>query len=247
MCTLGAIRGRYIFKNRDLGLENSTKEEIIQGKRTYSYVGIAGKASAGERGLNSGINEKGVGAAITYVGEDTLQNDIANKIPRGVIIEDIVGNAATLLEAAEIIQRHLNRNTYVGGNIVVAALDGILSVEEIDRSFAFEFVRSDYFIRTNHFLNLKLRDGLLKHEKESQERYRIAEEYFKNKDIDKIGIKEIKEILSYHGETTSICKHGEAQAVTVSTAIYDLSERELHYSYGNPCKGEFVVLKPKAE
>jgi hypothetical protein len=244
MCTLGAVKGRFIFKNRDLGADNSFKEEIVQGNRTYSYVGIAGRSSAGERGLNSGINEKGIAAAITYVGGVSLGEDIAAKIPRGVIIEDIAGNAASLLEAAEIIQWHLNRNAYVGGNIVVAGEEGILSVEEIDRRFAFEFIQSDYFVRSNHFLNLSLREGLLKNKKESEQRYRIADDWFQSRYIDKIEVQDIKELLSYHGEETSLCKHGEFQSVTVSSAIYDLKKRELHYSHGNPCKDNFVLLRP---
>jgi hypothetical protein len=228
-----------------MGKENSYNEEIVQNKRRYSYVGVAGKANNYERGLNSGINEKGLAAAITYVGldkGDPLSAALQHKIPRGVIIEDMVGNASTLLEAAEIAQWHLNRDVHVGGNIVIADETGIVSIEELECRFAIEFVRDDFFFRTNHFLNLThppVGD-------DSRERLVAIHRAFNGKIANAVDIPYIKEILSYRGADAKIYKKPKdgLEVVTVSTVIYDIRERAAYYRYTIDPESVFQELRP---
>jgi hypothetical protein len=245
MCTLGSVNKKYLFKNRDMGVDNSFAEEIVQSKRRYSYVGIAGKTNVHERGLNSGINEKGVAAAITFVGlgeTSSLSDEILQKIPRGVIIEDIVGNAATLLEAVEIAQWHLNRNVHVGGNIVIADDTGIVSIEELEYRFALEFVSDEFFFRSNHFLNL-----VLPPEKDdSLDRLAAIHRIFSGKNASAVGLSQIQEALVYRGEDAKIYKKPEdgLSSVTVSAVIYDIPARTAHYRYIIDPKAVFQELKP---
>jgi len=245
VCTLGSVNGKYLFKNRDLSLQNCWSEEIIYSRRRYSYVGVAGRAAVQERGLNSGINEKGIAAAITYVGGGYLEDDLGRKIPRGVIIEEIVGNAATLMEALEIAQWHLNRDIHVGGNIVIAGDIGIISIEEIDRRIAVEFIDRAFFFRSNHFLNLSGPvDG-----SDTQERLVAISRIFEGKKPDEVSLRHIQEALAHRGEDALICKrkedhiNGEA-SITVSTVIYDIGARTVHYKYTCDPASVFQTFQP---
>lgn len=241
MCTLGAIQGRYLFKNRDMGLDNGHKEDIIHGAGLYKYVGVAGHASPRERGLNSGINEEGVAAAITYVGNDTLSQMLDVKIPRGVLVEDVLRGAKNLNEAVAIAVEHLNRHAYVGGNIVIATSEGIVSIEELSPRYAVEVVSSPWFVRTNHFLNLHLTPGFLPNENNTRIRYERFSKLLAESDIREFGIDDIRRALGDHenGEN-SICRHGEYQAITVSSVVYDIQKRVMHYVYGLPCSKTFT-------
>jgi hypothetical protein len=230
MCTLGSVSGKYLFKTRDLGVDDSRTEEIIRAKRRYAYVGVAGRTNPQERGLNSGINEKGIAAAITFVGGDVnLSDAICQAIPRGVIVEDIVGSAATVLEALEIAQWHLNRNVYVGGNIVISGDEGIVSIEELQRRCAVEFDGSEFFFRTNHFLNLNQIEG----EGDSSARLAAVRKAFEGKAPASVNLADVKDALSYRGQDAVIYKKPEDRLsfVTVSTVIYDIPARTAHYRY----------------
>jgi hypothetical protein len=242
MCTLGSVRGRYLFKNRDIESGNSFREEIVHDSRRYSYVGVAGKTNEFERGLNSGINEKGVAAAITYVGPSgSLSRNIENRIPRGVIVEDIVGNAGNLLEAAEIAQWHLNRDTYVGGNIVIVSGEGIVSIEEIDRRFGVAFIDSEFFLQSNHFLNLNRHPD----EGDSTERFAAINRLFAGKRGADVDVPFIKEVLSYRGDALIFKKReDEVRGVTVSTVIYDIEKKAAHYRYAADGDTRFQELIP---
>jgi hypothetical protein len=232
-----------------MGTENSFVEDIIRNKRRYSYVGIAGKANIYERGLNSGINEKGLAAAITYVGAsvgldkgELLPDALLHKIPRGVIIEDVVGNASTLIEATEIAQWHLNRDIHVGGNIVIADETGIVSIEELERRFVVEFIGDDFFFRSNHFLNLThppVGD-------DSLERLAAVRRVFDGITADSVDISHIKEALAYRGEDAKIYKKPEdgLETVTVSTVIYDIRQRAAYYRYTIESESVFQELRP---
>ncbi|GHV78948.1 hypothetical protein AGMMS49944_07390 [Spirochaetia bacterium] len=244
MCTLGSVSGRFLFKNRDMGVDNSFKEDIIRDKRRYAYVGIAGKANEFERGLNSGINEKGVAAAITYVqgGGVSLGDAIRRTIPRGVIVEDIVGNAANLLEAVELAHWHLNRDVHVGGNIVLADETGIVSIEELEKRFAVEWVADKLFFRSNHFLNLNqpIDEG------DTLQRLTAIRRAFEGKKAERVDLSHIKKALEYRGDDARIYKKPEdkLESVTVSTVIYDIPARTAHYRYTVDPNTVFQELQP---
>jgi hypothetical protein len=224
---------------------NSFREEIVLNIRRYSYVGIAGKTNEFERGLNSGINEKGIAAAITYVGpRGSLSGNIENRIPRGIIVEDIVGNAGNLLEAAEIAQWHLSRDPHVGGNIVIVSGEGIVSIEEIDRRFAVAFIDSEFFLQSNHFLNLNRPPD----EGDSPERFAAINRLFAGKRAADVDIPFIKDVLSYRGNYALIFKKREDKVggVTVSTVIYDIEKKTAHYRYAADGDARFQELTPKA-
>lgn len=241
MCTLGAIQGRYLFKNRDMGLDNGLAEDIIQGAGLYKYIGVAGHASPRERGLNSGINEAGVAVAITYVGTETLAQSLESKIPRGVLVEDVLCGAKDLGEALTIAVAHLNRDAYVGGNIVIATPEGIASIEELSPRYAVEIIHSPYFVRTNHFHNLVLPLEILANPDNTRLRYERFSELLAESESRKFNVEDIRKALGDHANgENAICRHGEQLSVTVSSVVYDLQERAMYYLYGLPCSEPYV-------
>ena len=245
MCTLGSVNGNYLFKNRDIDTKNSFQENIVRDKRRYSYVGVAGKTNERERGLNSGINEWGVAAAITWVGgSEGLSEDILQKTPRGVIVEDVVGNARDLLEAVEIAQWHLVRDVHVGGNIVIANEEGIVSIEERDRRFAVEFVEDEYIFRTNHFLNLTNPSAV--ENDDSLRRLEAIRRLFSEKNAPEVDVPFIQKALAWRGEETFICKKVDdgLDSATVSTVIYDIAARTAHYLYTCGPEATWQILEP---
>lgn len=245
MCTLGFVKGRYLFKNRDMSSRVFVKEEIITGKGSYSYIGVAGAGGQEEKGLNSGINEKGLAAAVTYVGQGRLEEEILFKKPRGLIVEEILKNCATLEQARQTAAGFLTESVYVGGNIVVAAQEGVLSIEESGGRYEAEIKEDDIFVRANHFCNLVHRNSGLKYYQESKSRYDAMEHYLRNRESAGFNLEDIKEILASHDKVAPICKHkGKALGITVSSVIYDLQRLEMHYAGGNPCENPYNIFKP---
>lgn len=245
MCTSGALIGKFLFKNRDLGPQSGLEEDIARGYGAYRYIGVAGHAAPKERGLNSGLNEAGVAAQMTYVGTETLEESITNNVPRGVLIESILRNAANLDEALQIAAGLLNKYHFVGGTITINTLQGAAVIEEAYPRYAIERIGAErtWIVRTNHFENLVLPENFLPREENSKIRNRRLHELLEKLDPAAVSPDDIRRALADHenGEN-AICRHGgEAQAQTVSTVVYDLQKKQMHYLYGNPCELPFTV------
>lgn len=245
MCTLGTIDDCYLFKNRDMEPGAGLEENIVHGCGRFRYVGVAGHASPLERGLNSGINEAGVAAAMTFVDRIPLTRALRTKIPRGVLIEEILRSADSLAAALRIAANFLCTTPLVGGNIVILASGGGAVIEELYPKFAIEMFSRTATVRTNHFLNLAVEGPLAVDKKNTLARYKRFRSLLEpavagnGKNVQPFGFAEIKQALSDHEGPHPICRHG-SDAVTVSTAIYDIKKRLLHYVYGNPCSGVFA-------
>lgn len=242
MCTLGAVKGQFLFKNRDMGPDAGTSEDLVRGKGKLQYVGIAGHASPLERGLNSGINEAGVTAAITFADHENMLKLLKIRTPRGVLVEEILGNAADLKSALRIAVQFLHSKPLVGGNIVILTPNEGAIIEQIYLRFAIELISQPFIARTNHFLNLHTSGRLAVNHTSSQDRLKrisgLLEEKQRNGE-QRIGVEDVKEILSDHEGIYPICSH-EGGLVTVSASIYDIQERALYYAYGNPCRTTFT-------
>ena len=238
MCTSGALAGRYLFKNRDMGPLAGLEETIVNGHGIYRYVGVAGHATPNERGLNSGINEKGIAAQMTYVGTGELEKNIDSSIPRGVLIESILRSAGSLQEAIDIAAGFLSRHKFVGGNITINSPQGAAIIEETYPRFAVEIVENGWIVRTNHFENLSFNEKEYPHIDNSKIRNKRFHELLEGIEEDKTYVEDIRNALSDHENgADAICRHKEISngVLTVSTAIYDIRNQKLFYTYGNPC------------
>lgn len=232
MCTLGVINGKYLFKTRDLWSESDTTEELINGHGRYRYVGVRGHATPMEKGLNSGVNEKGVAVAITFVDTLPLAEALLQKIPRGVLVEEILGSCHDLTSALHVITEFMPKKL-VGGNIVVATPEGTLVLEQLYPRFAIEYVTQGVTVRTNHFLNLMPEGKILGNQENSNARFTRMKNLLDNEKSPSLEF--VQASLTDHTDPHSICSHsGELR--TVSAVVYDLYSTQLHYNPGQPCR-----------
>lgn len=245
MCTSGALNKKWLFKNRDIGLFAGLTEDIKRGHGVYRYIGVAGHATPKERGLNSGINEKGIAAQMTYVGAETLEDAINSKLPRGVLIETILSQTGTLDEALSVASSLLLKYNFVGGNITINSPQGVAVIEQLHPRFSIERFPEDtsWIVRTNHFENLILPEGFLENERNSHIRSARFHELLAQIDTKTASAEDIRKALSDHENGfDAICRHEKyGFAKTVSTAVYDLEKLRLFYIFGNPCENEFTV------
>ncbi|WP_288183188.1 carcinine hydrolase/isopenicillin-N N-acyltransferase family protein [uncultured Sporomusa sp.] len=244
MCTLGAIYGKFLFKNRDMEPGAGITEDLIHGHGRYRYIGVAGHASPLERGLNSGINQAGVAVAMTFADYMPLPEALKRKTPRGVLVENILQNAGHLEAALQIAGNFLINTPLVGGNLVIMTPDGGAVIEQLYPKYAVERIIQNITVRTNHFLNLKTDEKLAVNKANSQTRFARFTRLSVSPDLrepssEEFSVARIKAILADHEEPHPICRHG-GDAQTVSAAIYDIDKRTIHYAYGNPCKQTFT-------
>lgn len=254
MCTAGALNKKYLFKNRDMGITSGLGETIKRGYGVYRYIGVEGHATPRERGLNSGLNEKGISAEMTYVGNLDLNDAIDTSLPRGVLIESILGQAGNLEEALEIASRMLQRYQFVGGNILINTPQGSAVIEELYPRYCIERKSNEdtWFVKTNHFTQMILPVGFLKQEENSRIRYGRFEELLNRLDPDAATPEDIKNALADHANgDNAICRHGGNEfPLTVSTVIYDLEKLDMYYLYGKPCStklGKYSVAENEDE
>ncbi|WP_325534005.1 carcinine hydrolase/isopenicillin-N N-acyltransferase family protein [Sporomusa sp.] len=240
MCTLGAIYGKYLFKNRDMEPGAGLAEDLLRGHGRYRYIGVAGHASPLERGLNSGINQAGVAVAMTFADYTPLTEVIKIRTPRGVLIEDILRSAGNLADALRIAGDCLLTTPLVGGNIVIMTPEGGAVIEQLYPNYAVQLITQPVTVRTNHFLNLAVPGKLAVNEENSKIRLARCTRLLVSAAVPEqpltegFSVERISQVLANHEEPHPICRHG-GDAQTVSTAIYDIENRAMHYVYGNPC------------
>jgi hypothetical protein len=231
MCTLGAVNGRYLFKTRDLWSDSDKAEEIVLSRGRYRYVGIQGHASPLERGLNSGVNEKGVAVAITFVDVVPLAEALLHKTPRGVLVEEVLRNCGDLASALRIVTDFLTE-PFVGGNIVITTPEGGFVVEQQHPRFAVEFITAPVTVRTNHFLNLRIEEQVPGNQNNSASRFSRMQSLLSDGTVN--NREKIQRVLADHHSSNQICSHS-GELCTVSAVIYDLKAATLHYAAGPPC------------
>ena len=245
MCTLGVIPHHYLFKTRDLWKNSGQNEVVVEKDNCFRYIGVQGHAHPNEKGLNSGINNAGLAVAITFVDRVTLEDALASKTPRGVLVEDILGHCGTIVEAVQRFIGYWNC-PLVGGNIVFANPEGGVTIEQLHPLSALEWHTEHPVVRTNHFLNLnadihvssELQDTLDWYQQNSLGRYRRME-HLSGKDVSDVS--SIRTMLSNHEGDHPICSHND-KLLTRSAVIYDLEKLELHYHSGPPCNNKWKTF-----
>lgn len=188
--------------------------------------------------MNSGINQAGVAAAITFADYVPLPAAIRSKTPRGVLVEDILRSAGTLAAALRMAGEFLITTPLVGGNIVIMTPDGGAVLEQLYPQYAVQLISETVTVRTNHFQVLTLPGELAVNRENSQTRFTRFAQLLPVPGAS-FSVEKIRQALANHEEPHPICRHG-GDAVTISTAIYDLGNRTMHYAYGNPCCQTFT-------
>lgn len=188
---------------------------------------------------NIGFNAHG----IAQMCDSVYPNDSRIGTPR-IVVSRAVLSARTPDEA---IRHMLSAQRAAGYNHILAHESGELySVEVSARRFAILYGEDGYMVHTNHYLSLNMQE--IERDPEDLVASRIR--YFRArrllKRVEAHTIKSLQTIQRDHvNHSNSICNHSidAADALdrekTVNAMVIDLTVREMHIAWGNPCENPY--------
>ncbi len=188
---------------------------------------------------NIGFNVHG----IAQFCDSLYTNDSRIGIPR-VVVSRAVLSASTPAEAIEFM---LSPHRAAGYNHLLVHESGeMYSVEVSARRFALHYGEDGYLVHTNHFLS----DQMLDVEDEPEDLISTRVRYFRArrllKQTGKHTIKTLQAIQRDHvNYTNSICNHATGlsnpldREKTINAMVVDLTMREMHIAWGNPCQNHY--------
>lgn len=188
---------------------------------------------------NVGFNAYGIAQLIDSV----YPNDSRIGIPRLVVSRAVLSSR----RLSGAIGRTLVPHRAAGYNHLLVHESGELySVEVSARKFEILYGLDGYMVHTNHYLDPKMREI----EKEPEEllssrvRYHRASRLLRQSEAHTI--KSLQAIQKDHVNVpNSICNHNIAGAdpldreTTISAMVIDLTAREMHVTWGNPCQNGY--------
>jgi hypothetical protein len=246
-CTTWAVNKEFtgcgtplLVKNRDTDPEHQPLQCLarVQTEQGRSYLYLT---SAGSPGVySSGINDRGLAVADTYV----ASKDIGPGIARYSLMMDLLEKFSTVQDATDYL---FTLPHFGDGTVILADAGTDLAVFEIAHSK--QVVRKPtegFLVSTNHFSAPEL-CGFWKDCEEpglqgtSQERRRRVEHALRssNRPID---VPWCQTLMAQHGNAlNSICRHSEidASAVTISSIIFLTQEKGCYVSNRPPCQQAF--------
>jgi isopenicillin-N N-acyltransferase-like protein len=188
---------------------------------------------------NIGFNAYGIGQLIDSV----YPNDSRIGIPRLVVARAVL--AAKTPGGA--IHRALIPHRAAGYNHMIVHESGeIYSVEVSARRFAILYNEDGYVVHTNNYLSANMQEI----EEDPEELISSRIRYFRAlRLLNQSKIHTIKSLQAIQRDhvnyPNSICKHdfGEGNSLdqekTINALIIDLTAREMHIAWGNPCKNSY--------
>jgi isopenicillin-N N-acyltransferase-like protein len=188
---------------------------------------------------NIGFNSAGIAQCCDSV----YPTDSRIGVPR-VIVSRAVLAAQTPSEA---IRYTLVPQRAAGYNHLIAHESGELySVEVSARRFAILTSEDGTLVHTNHYLDYNMRAIEDEPDELINTRVRYFRAYRLLKRVKLHSTKTIEEILTDHlNYPSSICNHSTDEIEpmdrekTISSLIIDLTAKEMHLAWGNPCKNQY--------
>ena len=188
---------------------------------------------------NVGFNSYGIAQLIDSV----YPSDSRIGIPRLVVARAVLSSR----RISGAIGRTLVPHRAAGYNHLLVHESGELySIEVSARKFEILYGLDGYMVHTNHYLDTKMREI----EKEPEEllssrvRYHRASRLLRQNE--KHTIKTLQAIQKDHVNVpNSICNHNIAgqdpldREQTISAMVIDLTAREMHITWGNPCQNSY--------
>ena len=188
---------------------------------------------------NIGFNAYGIAQLIDSV----YPNDVRIGLPRIVVARAVLAARTP----AEAILATLVSHRAAGYNHLLVHESGEMYCVEVSaRNFDLIYAGDGYLAHTNHYLSAKMQ----LHEKDpgtvisSSVRYNRAERLIKRSE--KHTIKTLQAIQRDHVNfSNSICNHAIElsdpldREKTITALVIDLTAREMHISWGNPCENPF--------
>jgi isopenicillin-N N-acyltransferase-like protein len=188
---------------------------------------------------NVGFNAHGIAQLIDSV----YPSDSSIGIPRLVVARAVL--ASRRISGA--IGRTLVPHRAAGYNHLLVHESGELySVEVSARRFEILYGHDGYMVHTNHYLDPRMRQI----EKDPEELLSSRVRYFRASRLirqsEKHSIKSLQAILKDHVNIpNSICNHNIEgldpldREKTISAMVMDLTSREMHITWGNPCRNVY--------
>ena len=187
---------------------------------------------------NIGMNEMGIAQCC----DSTYTTDRRIGIPR-VIVSRAVLAART---PGQAIHRALTPRRAAGYNHVLIHESGeIYSVEVSARRFALLYGTKGYMVHTNHYLDREMQKVEMDPDELISTRVRYWRAYRLLGETKHHTIDSLKEITRDHvNYPDSICRHHTDgspldREKTIVSMIMDLTHREIHATWGNPCGDGF--------
>ncbi|HNK62716.1 MAG TPA: C45 family autoproteolytic acyltransferase/hydrolase, partial [Anaerolineales bacterium] len=188
---------------------------------------------------NVGFNAYGIAQLIDSV----YPNDSRIGIPRLVVARAVLSSH----RISGAIGRALVQKRAAGYNHLIIHESGeIYSVEVSSRKSEILYAHDGYMVHTNHYLDPQMKQV----EKDPEELISSRVRYFRASrlihETDKHTIKSLQSIQKDHvNMPNSICNHNIEWAdpldreKTISALVIDLTSREMHITWGNPCQNMY--------
>ncbi len=200
-------------------------------------------ASAGSPGVfSSGMNEKGLAIADTYV----CSTDIGPGLPDYSLMMHILEEHDTVRSALDYLGSVPRMGRH---NLILADAGGDLAVVELGYcNLAVVEAQNGIVVNTNHFVGSSLKDSFVDRtlppmQGNSFHRYDLV-----RKELEaahgSINVAFAQRLMATHaGPLASICRHLElGQSATISTAIYQPARRTLRFCHGYPCQSPYHTI-----
>jgi isopenicillin-N N-acyltransferase-like protein len=194
---------------------------------------------------NVGFNAYG----ITQLIDSVYPSDIRFGLPRLLVSRAVLASQ----RITDAFARILVANRAAGYNHLIVHESGeIYSVEVSSKKFEVLYARDGSMIHTNHYLDpqMKLIERNPEHLLSSRARYFRALRLLGQ--TEKHSIESLQAIQQDHvNAPKSICNHdviGEPidRHKTICSLVIDLTEREMHVAWGNPCQNQYYTFKLNA-
>ena len=241
-CTVWAASGSatrdgspILTKNRDYAIGHLPLQALAyatpgQGYR-YLYVTSAGSPAV----FSSGMNERGLAVADTYVSSRDVGPGLARYTLMMNLLEQHAQVASALAYLREIPQMG-------AGNLVLADAAGNLAVcENGYRHHGMIHPANDMLVATNHFVSAELRGAYLEGRggayADSQARHETVRAALKaaHGGLDVEYARKLMASHANHG--AAICRHQVPEdSGTISNVIFLPADRELCFCSGYPCQ-----------
>jgi isopenicillin-N N-acyltransferase-like protein len=228
----------YAAHNEDVAPYSISDVAIVRVKPSDEPGFIA--VSHGGISPTTGMNNAG----ISLTGNAVVPNDVRLGIPKDIAVRKVL-REQNLFDALKASMPEGRGHSY--NNIVCDSNGELYSMEGSATAFDAMYGDDGYLVHTNHYLSPRMwgfEDNL--HTRMSSIiRYNRARKLFK-RELGHVDIASFKRVLSDHvGYPESICRHPnpavevDDQAVTIFSAVFDLTNKALWLCAGHPCVGTY--------
>lgn len=246
-CTVWAASGPatadgspILAKNRDYNLAHLDLQILARAtpQHGYRYLYVTSAGSVGV--YSSGMNEKGLVVADTYVSS----SDIGPGLARYTLMMELLEHHASVASAL----RHLRSVPQMGGgNLILCDARGKMAVFETGwRHSGTVYARGRIVAATNHFVTPALRGHLLGYDGSPPG----GESEFRLRSIRRrlhgcrggLDAEWAMRIMASHADgDAAICRHAlQDGSGTISTVVFFPLERNLLFCGGRPCESRYA-------